>query len=431
MKNRNKQLRVGLVPTRREAFANETTTKQKKAIVDRFRRLAAELDFEMVDIEDINEEGMLMTYRDVEAAYDKLTAAKVDALIFPHCNFGQEEAVGRLAKDMNLPVLIWGPRDGYPNGLEWRPTDSQCGMFATTKLLMHYGVTFSYIENCELESDILREELADFLAAANVVKAFRALRIARISSRPKEFLSVMVNEAELLEKYDIEIVPGEPTVILDRVDRILAEDRDRMEELLKSLTDAGLDISALGENRYPLAAIELALLDFAEDNDCNALSCECWNLFRKKYGVSPCFILGDLNDRGLPAAFRKLIPLYNRTEHRLGCVLAGTENLHKEIARGVRNNTKGYDEIDSRLGRSYIELPGATEQDVKEICTANGLDDATADRIWNEVDKIKRYVKVTNKRGETKEKNLFFCEDLRRLMRLVKREQIANQFGQM
>lgn len=68
-----------------------------------------------------------MTYHDVKAAYKKLTAAGVDALIFPHCNFGQEEAVGRLAKDMNLPVLIWGPRDGCPNGLEWRPTDSQCG----------------------------------------------------------------------------------------------------------------------------------------------------------------------------------------------------------------------------------------------------------------------------------------------------------------
>lgn len=152
--------------------------------------------------------------------------------------------------------------------------------------------------------------------------------------------------------------------------------------------------------------------------------------FNGMAGDHPVLII-DEADKLKPAAFRKLIPLYNRTEHRLGCVLAGTENLHKEIARGVRNNTKGYDEIDSRLGRSYIELPGATEQDVKEICTANGLDDATADRIWNEVDKIKRYVKVTNKRGETKEKNLFFCEDLRRLMRLVKREQIANQFGQM
>lgn len=138
----------------------------------------------------------------------------------------------------------------------------------------------------------------------------------------------------------------------------------------------------------------------------------------------------DEADKLKPAAFRKLIPLYNRTEHRLGCILAGTENLQKEIARGVRNNTKGYDEIDSRLGRSYIELPGATEADVKVICEANGLDTDAAAGVWSEVDKVKKLVKVKNKQGETKEKNIFFCEDLRRLMRLVKREQIAHQFNQ-
>ena len=98
MKNLDKQLKIGLVPTRREAFANETTTRQKEAVVKRFRELAEELDFEIVTIEDINEEGLLMTYHDVKAAYKKLTAAGVDALIFPHCNFGQEEAVGRLAR---------------------------------------------------------------------------------------------------------------------------------------------------------------------------------------------------------------------------------------------------------------------------------------------------------------------------------------------
>jgi DNA transposition AAA+ family ATPase len=139
----------------------------------------------------------------------------------------------------------------------------------------------------------------------------------------------------------------------------------------------------------------------------------------------------DEADKLKPAAFRKLIPLYNRTEHRLGCILAGTENLQKEITRGVRNNTKGYDEIDSRLGRSYIELPGATETDVKVICEANGLDTDAAAGIWSEVDKVKKLVKVKNKQGETKEKNIFFCEDLRRLMRLVKREQIAHQFNQV
>ena len=40
MKNLDKQLKIGLVPTRREAFANETTTRQKEAVVKRFRELA-------------------------------------------------------------------------------------------------------------------------------------------------------------------------------------------------------------------------------------------------------------------------------------------------------------------------------------------------------------------------------------------------------
>ncbi len=148
-------------------------------------------------------------------------------------------------------------------------------------------------------------------------------------------------------------------------------------------------------------------------------------------GMSPekPVLVIDEADKLKPAAFRKLIPLYNRTEHRLGCVLAGTENLHKEIARGVRNNTKGYDEIDSRLGRSYIELPGATENDVIDICTANGLKEEAASRLWNEIEKVKRLVKVQNKKGETKEKRVFFCEDLRRLMRMIKREQLANQLN--
>ena len=138
----------------------------------------------------------------------------------------------------------------------------------------------------------------------------------------------------------------------------------------------------------------------------------------------------DEADKLRPAALRKLIPIYNRTEHRLGCVLAGTENLHKEIARGVRNNLKGYDEIDSRLGRTFIDLPGATEQEVRDICLANRLDDDAASRVWNEVEKVKKISRVKSKKdGTVREKSLFLCEDLRRLMRLIKKEQLANRLN--
>jgi DNA transposition AAA+ family ATPase len=133
----------------------------------------------------------------------------------------------------------------------------------------------------------------------------------------------------------------------------------------------------------------------------------------------------DEADKLKPSAFRRLIPLYNQTEHHLGCLLAGTDNLKKEIQRGVRCSLKGYDEMDSRLGRSYIELPGATEKEVSEICRLNGLNEEQSAVVWNEVEKVKKTAKVKTSKGIT-EKPVFFCEDLRRLMRLVRREQIAN-----
>ena len=39
---------------------------------------------------------------------------QVDALFFPHCNFGSEGVVGQVAAALNVPVLLYGPRDDAP-----------------------------------------------------------------------------------------------------------------------------------------------------------------------------------------------------------------------------------------------------------------------------------------------------------------------------
>ena len=301
----NRELRnlcVGIVPTRRESFAYSKAKEQKADIISKIKSFETKMEFTGAYIEDLNDEGLLMRYDEALCVADQMRKAKVDALFFPHCNFGQEEAVARLAKELQVPVLIWGPRDEAPNGYEWRPTDSQCGMFATTKVLQRYGVTYSYIENCDLNDPVFEKEFAAFLGVAAAIKAFRHMRVAVISTRPKEFLSVMVNEAELLERFDIELVPCESTQIMDMIDDQLANNREGLEELLQSLVDAGIDLSRLGEKKYTLAAIELAIMKFAEMHHCTAVSCECWRLFRSKYDLAPCFIFGDLNDRGLPTA---------------------------------------------------------------------------------------------------------------------------------
>lgn len=91
----------------------------------------------------------------------------------------------------------------------------------------------------------------------------------------------------------------------------------------------------------------------------------------------------DEADKLLSESLRCLIPLYNETEGELGIVLLGTENLKRQITNGVQYDKKGYDEIESRIGRHYVELYGASKKDFQAICNANEVTDkATQNQIW-------------------------------------------------
>lgn len=138
-------------------------------------------------------------------------------------------------------------------------------------------------------------------------------------------------------------------------------------------------------------------------------------------------LLIDEADKLRPAALRTLIPIYNRTEHRLGVILSGTENFEKEIKSGVRLCKKGFDELESRFGRTYIHLKGATEQEVYAICEANGMKVKEVQaHIWGELEKVKKLTSVRTANG-TKDVMISYVEDFRRLMRLVKRELLINK----
>jgi len=131
----------------------------------------------------------------------------------------------------------------------------------------------------------------------------------------------------------------------------------------------------------------------------------------------------DEADKLKPSALRTLIPIYNRTEGRLGAILSGTENFEKEMKAGVRAERKGYDELDSRLGRSYIHLLGATAADVWDICTANGIDDVDVKgRIYSQLEKVRKQVRTRNAQGVERDTMVEFVEDLRRLTRLITNE---------
>ncbi|MCV9928137.1 ATP-binding protein [Flavobacterium sp. LS1R49] len=89
---------------------------------------------------------------------------------------------------------------------------------------------------------------------------------------------------------------------------------------------------------------------------------------------SPLIIL-DEADKLPDTVLYFFITLFNRLEEHCGIVLCATDHLSKRINKGIKLNRKGYKEINSRIGRRFIELKGVSFTDVTQICMANGIDD--------------------------------------------------------
>jgi len=126
-----------------------------------------------------------------------------------------------IGKKLDVPTLLWAPRDESPMNDGTRLRDSLCGMFASSKVLHKLGVKFTYIENCRLDDPFFKDGILNFLRAANVAKIFRkGVRIGHMGQRIDFFWTTIVNESELLERFNIEILP------IDMID-FIANAKDR------------------------------------------------------------------------------------------------------------------------------------------------------------------------------------------------------------
>lgn len=298
------KLVLGVAPTRRDTrdFELHYAHERKAAVEQRIRQIVEAYDVEVVNVDFLNDEGLLIFPEEAQRAAAYFQEKKVDAVIVPHVNFGAEETVSMLGKLVGKPLLLWGPRDEAPPPCGPRQTDSQCGLFATGMILNRYNVPYTYLENCWVDSPKFEAGLLHFLRVASVVKTFRGLRIGQISVRPRTFLTVKVNENELLERFGIEIVTIDFTEMSMEIQRVLQERPARMQEILADL-QRDYDVSAMEpETVEKIAAMETAILDLSEKYGINCFASECWRTFSVPFGIMPCAGFADLIQRRLPVA---------------------------------------------------------------------------------------------------------------------------------
>ena len=286
-------IKLGFAPTRRSIFSAPDAV--------RYARLTAEaldsLGVAYEDLRDINDEGLLYDDEGVRRAAEKFRAGKVDGLFVPHCNFGTEYAVARLAKCLGVPVLLWGPRDERPEENGVRLRDTQCGLFATGKVLRRFGIPFTYLTNCRLTDPVFARGIQNFLAVCQVVKVFRDIRILQIAPRPFDFWSTMCNEGELLEKFNIQLAPIPMPELVAEVRACcgIPESAETVRYIRETM-EVLVDDDAL----ETIAALKVAVRRLADRYGCRAVALQCWNALQNELGIMPCAANALLNDEGLP-----------------------------------------------------------------------------------------------------------------------------------
>ena len=118
-----RKIRIGLVPerrwladqkTRKGIFQPSYAVDNKNHVLDYIKKNCADENTEFTDLEWLNDEGLLFENDDVEKVVDYLKAEKVDALFIINCNFGNEDAAGRVARMMGLPASSAVRRQATP-----------------------------------------------------------------------------------------------------------------------------------------------------------------------------------------------------------------------------------------------------------------------------------------------------------------------------
>ena len=292
-------IKLGVVPTKRGFLPMEEAKRQKDAFMAVIRGVKADA-VTIIDVDDLCENGIAFEMSKVPAIVDKLKKAEIDALFVPFCDFGEESVVAAVASSFSVPTLVWGNRDETVNTDVIRGRDTQCGMFAATKVLRRHGVKYSYIYNCETQSEEFRQGFENFIRTASVLKDIKGLRIAKIGERPQPFMSVMTNEANLIKRFGITTVPISPYAIGKATEKILEDNSADFQKYLKDFTGR-IDCSKMSDEHVKkIIAATMATKKLMEESGCSAAAIECWPTTRTILGVPVCTILGEMADMGMP-----------------------------------------------------------------------------------------------------------------------------------
>ena len=246
--------------------------------------------------------GAVETREEGKAFADFLKAheGEYDGLIICLPNFGDENGIKEAIKDVRVPILL----QAYPDELDKldfaNRRDAFCGRLGLCAVLKQMGVKFVSGSTFVAKplSDGFHKDLVSFVSTCRIVRKLRHARVGVIGARTTAFKSVRFDEGAL-EARGVDVETLDLTQLFDKINAI-ADDDVRLASWLDDINEIS-DTSDAPEyailNQCKLGvAIEELICEMGLD----ALAIRCWSELQYEYKITPCTVMGVLNNRQIP-----------------------------------------------------------------------------------------------------------------------------------
>jgi len=236
---------------------------------------------------------------EVYANFLRANRGKFGGVIVCLPNFGDETGAVAALKEAGVPILI----QAYPDELDkMSPAlrrDAFCGKISIMDVFRQYGVKFTALKphTVKPSSDRFHANVDEFDRTCRVVNGVKGMVVGAIGARTTPFKTVRIDEVTL-QRHGITVETLDLSDVFARMKAIQPSDAayKAKAELLRGYASwEGVPDKAFDD----IARLGVTLDKIADEYKMDALAIRCWTEMQSQLGISPCVVMGALNDIGL------------------------------------------------------------------------------------------------------------------------------------
>jgi L-fucose isomerase-like protein len=236
------------------------------------------------------------------AKFLESNCGKFDGVILVLPNFGDENGAAAALQDADVPIYILA----YPDELDKmdfkQRRDAFCGKFSIMDVFYQYRLPYTVFPPHTMHplSKEFKKQIETFDQVCRIVKGMKRMTVGAIGARTTAFKTVRFDELAL-QKYGITTEALDMSEVFSRVRKLDITTKAAKEKAnkLKAYTNFRKVPEKAFEN---LVRFGVVIDEIIHEYGLDSLALRCWIEMEKEFGVAPCVLLSEINDRGIPAA---------------------------------------------------------------------------------------------------------------------------------